>query len=248
MSWLFRLREQRKLSLSAAFLTFTYDDEHLPLSFNGNPTLNKTDVQRFLKRLRKKCQAKIKYYFVGEYGTQTKRPHYHCIIFNLPASALRVGSDLLADTWGLGLIQIDPCNMGSMSYVTKYLMKGRWQPLNELDDRDSEFSLMSKGMGLSYLTPQMKKYHIQNHIGHCTLPGGSLLPLPRYYVNKIFQDKNGETDYQEKFAWQETVSQEAERWREWNASQFINATHEIKWKKDQERKEKKLRKLKRLGV
>jgi len=48
-------------------------------------SLIKRDVQLFVKRLRKdqdaRGLAKIRYYLVGEYGDQTKRPHYHAAIF-----------------------------------------------------------------------------------------------------------------------------------------------------------------------
>ena len=36
-------------------------------------------MQLFLKKYRKKQQ--IKYFYVGELGETTQRPHYHCIIF-----------------------------------------------------------------------------------------------------------------------------------------------------------------------
>ena len=45
-------------------------------------TLQKSDLQKFFKRLRKKTHEKISYYAVGEYGDNTQRPHYHIILFN----------------------------------------------------------------------------------------------------------------------------------------------------------------------
>ena len=86
--WSFRLREELKDSESAHFLTLTYDDEHIIITGNNEPTLYKRDVQLFLKSLRKLQKQKIKYYFVGEYGGKTDRPHYHAIIFNLTKDTL----------------------------------------------------------------------------------------------------------------------------------------------------------------
>ena len=85
--WSFRIMEESKISSSACFLTLTY--EEAPYTQNGFPTLVKKDYQNFLKRLRKLApNKKLKYFACGEYGTQTQRPHYHAIIFNLPLSII----------------------------------------------------------------------------------------------------------------------------------------------------------------
>ena len=86
-AWSFRLLQEMQHSHSAAFLTFTYEDEHLPLYdedeigmewAQGLPTLNKRDLQLFFKRLRKyqskESDWKIRYYACGEYGDESYRP------------------------------------------------------------------------------------------------------------------------------------------------------------------------------
>lgn len=100
--WAFRLDMENKRSISALFVTLTYDTMTVPLTSKLNMTLRKKDVQDFMKRLRYyhknhdlvrselqlieqgKYQKRkpIKYYAVGEYGEQYGRPHYHIIIFN----------------------------------------------------------------------------------------------------------------------------------------------------------------------
>jgi hypothetical protein len=193
--WAFRLDRELKFSVSSAFLTLTY--ESVPLTKNNLPTLNKKDFQLFMKRLRKKLGSKIKlkYYAVGEYGSRTLRPHYHAIMFNLPQIYLK-DSSLLHKIWGLGHIHIGDVNIASIKYVTNYITKGNDYRLPDYidystgevleDDRLREFSLMSKKLGISYLSPQMVKFHKENLIGCVTLPGGVLQGLPRYFKDKLF--------------------------------------------------------------
>lgn len=181
--WVFRLQQEEKVSSSACFLTLTY--ENTPISTNGLPTLNKKDLQAFFKRLRHKTTNKIKYYACGEYGSVTRRPHYHAIIFNLPARFLTNNNTIL-NTWKHGHIFIGRSNIKTMSYVSGYVTKGRFEPEGELDDRQPEFSTMSKGMGLNFITPQMKRYYHDRLLNVITLPGGKLLGMPRYYKDKIF--------------------------------------------------------------
>lgn len=89
------------------FLTLTYDDAHItiPDQMKGTyinekgeethetykndgtwtGTLVEEDMQKFIKRLRKHFPKKeIKYFYCGEYGSSTMRPHYHMIIFGAP--------------------------------------------------------------------------------------------------------------------------------------------------------------------
>lgn len=193
--WTFRLTQEEKRSTSSAFLTFTYETE--PRSPNGLPTLQKKDFQNFMKRFRKRLPKKnhpsynpLKYYAVGEYGDRTQRPHYHAIMFNIPRHYLDRPEKLL-NLWGHGHIYIDQCNNNTIQYVTGYVMKQTWKPnhceeTGLLDDRNPQFSLMSKNMGKEYLTPQMTKYLRQNQISYVTLSGGNKAPLPRYYRDKVY--------------------------------------------------------------
>lgn len=78
--------ETNKWSEMALFITFTYDDAHLPAD-----GLNKRDIQLFLKRLRFRLENyghtnKLRYIVCGEYGKNTHRAHYHMILWNFPVS------------------------------------------------------------------------------------------------------------------------------------------------------------------
>lgn len=112
------------------FITLTYDDDHLPT----DGSLHKHHYQKFMKRLRKKYAGKnIRYYHCGEYGDQTKRPHYHACIFNLDFSdrtqyTIANGvscdtSEILTDIWGHGFVTVGDLTFESAAYVARYIMK-----------------------------------------------------------------------------------------------------------------------------
>jgi len=101
-------------------------------------SLIKRDVQLFVKRLRKdqdaRGLAKIRYYLVGEYGDQTKRPHYHAAIFGEDFTDDRTEwrtsgdnrlyrSSRLEKIWGMGHCEIGALTFESAAYVARYIMK-----------------------------------------------------------------------------------------------------------------------------
>lgn len=73
----------------AVFLTFTYNDRHLPtLTVNGItvPCFNHKDVKTFLNRLKIQMyrlygKNSYKYFIAMEYGKNTKRQHLHGLFF-----------------------------------------------------------------------------------------------------------------------------------------------------------------------
>lgn len=186
-TWSFRLLHEMQQSTSAAFLTLTYDDEHLTYG-DEHPTLVKRDFQLFMKRLRKAqsklTNDKIVYYACGEYGARTYRPHYHAIVFNLHPSLMLDAP--VSNIWKMGHCRFDDCNIKTIQYVTKYVMKAGREPLN---GKEREFSLMSKGIGKNFLTPQMKKYYQENQIPYVVWKDGQKLSMPRYYKEKIFDEE-----------------------------------------------------------
>lgn len=90
--WADRCMLEMKYHESSYFVTLTYDQAHVPLSWYADPatgearqimTLQKRDLQLFFKRLRKNLGQKVRYFACGEYGSIGYRPHYHAIIFGL---------------------------------------------------------------------------------------------------------------------------------------------------------------------
>jgi len=139
--WSFRLMQEDKYSTSSHFVTLTYDTANVPISRNGFMSLEKRDLQLFFKRLRKSNVHRLKYYAVGEYGSDKMRPHYHILLFN-------VSIDTIEIAWGNGSVHHGCVSAASVGYTLKYMCKPSKVPRHRNDDRVPEFSLMSKNLGL----------------------------------------------------------------------------------------------------
>lgn len=180
--WSFRLRKQAEVSTSALFITLTYDTEHVPITNKGYMTLNPNHVTLWLKRLRKQHQEKIKYFYVGEYGSQTERPHYHMIIYN-------ADMNIIDKTWEYGKVHYGQVTGASIGYTLKYMIKDGKIPKHKNDDRLPEFARMSKGLGENYITKSIVEYHIHKRSIldrlHLVIDGKKI-SMPRYYKNMIY--------------------------------------------------------------
>ncbi len=182
--WVFRLKQEDKVSLSSSFVTLTYDTKHVPISDNGFMSLDKRDWQLFMKRLRKKCpDSTLKYYACGEYGTKTQRPHYHAILFNCP------DVNLINEAWGLGSVHLGTATGDSMAYCLKYINKAARIPMHRRDDRVKEFSTQSKNLGISYLSPAVVKHHRSNPSDIRLQNNQYKMAMPRYYRYKIWDSQ-----------------------------------------------------------
>jgi hypothetical protein len=186
--WSFRLVKHGERSNSALFVTLTYDDEKIPISKNGLQTLDKTDLQKFFKRLRKLTHEKISYYAVGEYGDKTQRPHYHIILFN--ANTRIVESAWSIDSIPIGHVHFGDVSDASIGYTLKYISKEKRIPMFNQDDRNKEFSLMSKGLGINYLNEKTIKWHKAKLEERMYLPlkDGKKAAMPRYYKDKLYKE------------------------------------------------------------
>lgn len=191
--WSFRLVKEGEVSDTALFVTLTYDTQYVPLTKNGYMTLDKRDIQTFMKRLRKDSDRKLKYYICGEYGGKRNRPHYHAIIFN--ADPEKVEKAWSYYTPGgrrisLGSVYIGTVTGASIGYVLKYMQKIPRKKLHERDDRSKEFSLMSKGLGANYVTDAMKKWHHNSILDRMYVPmlDNKKIATPRYYKDRVYSE------------------------------------------------------------
>jgi hypothetical protein len=188
--WTFRLKTHAKNAISSYFITLTYDTRFVPISSRGFLTLDKRDVQLYFKRLRKlhgKTHEPLKYYLAGEYGSKTFRPHYHIILFN-------ANIELIHKAWDKGEVHIGELTEASAAYTAKYINKGKIIPMHKNDDRLPEFSLMSKKLGLNYLSEKIINYHRADiERNFITLEDGKKISLPRYFREKIWTESERRT-------------------------------------------------------
>ena len=182
-------------SFNAHFITLTYDDEHLVYGGTGHPTLDKSHIQEFNKRLRSAqksyCKSRkiaenlrIRYYVVGEYGeSETARPHYHAIYFNIYPEVVQNVHKL----WRKGFTRVDQVNPKTIGYVTKYITKVDSRIVAELQV-ERPFSMMSlkPGLGTQYIH-SFKEYHSrESNLVSYVNEQGNRVTLPKYYLKKYY--------------------------------------------------------------
>lgn len=191
--WTFKLHQEWKVSDSAHVVLLTYNDESVPwmdspVDGQSYMALDKSDLQKFFKRLRKamriRTRKSLRYYAVGEYGGRGNRPHYHCILFNAGDEEIFQAWELKGES--LGIVSIKPLRLGGLGYLTTYFMSGNDYPVKL--GLPAQFAVMSRrpGIGSAYLTPQVVKWHKDGLKNYTVSSGGVHGRLPRYYRDKIF--------------------------------------------------------------
>ena len=208
--WSNRLVCEAKYHKEISFLTLTYDQEHVPRSFDSQGrqhlTLKKTDLQLFIKNLRRHLEyrhmPKIRFYAVGEYGSKTYRPHYHAIIFGyFPSDAKLVkynkqGQHLyhsvsLASIWDKGEVMIGRASPQTMFYTAAYVtgkqlgVKGKkfYAAMNI----EKPFSTMSRkpGIGKQYALDH-KDDILKGQTLSVAIDGNlSTFTAPRYFLSQF---------------------------------------------------------------
>lgn len=183
------------------FVTLTYDDEHLP----SNYSLVQDEISKFNKKLkvylnRAGKKSDFRFYGVGEYGSQTARPHYHVIYFGLELDDLEFyskneygqllyNSKFLNDVWSKGHVVIGEVDVASAAYVARYTEKKQLQT-KEQKKKFEELGLvpeysrqsMNPGIGANYLKNIVVS--IQNRCYNETIKDSSF-SFPKYYMDKV---------------------------------------------------------------
>lgn len=215
-TWANRMMLELEYHDSAYFLTLTYDNENVPVTYYADErtgeaiealTLVKRDVQLFFKRLRKAGQ-KVRYYLAGEYGDNTMRPHYHAIVYGLVLNDLQVikrssegvlyTSDYLTKIWKNGIVGVANVTWNTCAYVARYVTKklnGKLGEFYKVHNIQPEFCLMSRrpGIGRQYYEDNKNRIYETDELIIKTKEGGKSVRPPRYFDN-IY-----EIEYPEKF-------------------------------------------------
>ena len=167
------------------FITLTYNDDYLPKT----RSLVKSDFQKFMKRLRFRKGAGLRFFMCGEYGGRLGRPHYHMLLFNYPFEDLVKWKDTdfgplyqsadLLSSWRLGNCVLGALTLTSACYVSSYLLKKVTGPNAEAhyQGRLPEYNDMSRRPGIG--REWWFKYAKQEY--DYVVVDGRKLSTPRYY-------------------------------------------------------------------
>lgn len=197
-NWAVRCVHEASLYENNCFITLTYDNENLP----KDGSLDKTHFQKFMKRLRKTSNEKIRFFQCGEYGEKNLRPHYHACLFNYDFSdkvLYRVvnGNRLytsasLQRLWPFGFNTIGDVTFDSAAYVARYITKkilgkDAWKSYCDVNyktgeitkELEPEYTTMSRRPGIG--KPWLEKYKSDVYPLDYVVINGKKVPTPKYY-------------------------------------------------------------------
>lgn len=199
--WALRCVHESSLWKENCFITLTFNEEELQKRSNPD-SLDVTEFQRFMKRLRKKYGDGIRFFHCGEYGDKGGRPHYHACIFNHDFKDKKLwkesrGNNLyvseeLEKLWPYGFCTIGDVNFESAAYVARYIMKKvngeqqlehyneiDWETGEVLKSKKPEYITMSRrpGIAMGWLEKFKGDVYPKDFI---TINGKKMKP-PKYY-------------------------------------------------------------------
>lgn len=233
--WAVRCMHETQYWDVCSFLTLTYDDEYLRYGLSGWPTLTrgpKSDMTLFWKRLRK-CLTPIKvaYKYVGEYGEETHRPHYHALLYGYNFASDRrqhkvtsqghvlYTSSFLDKVWQLGNCIIGDLSFESAAYVSSYNLKklSGQDAVIEYDNFDlvRPYSCTSLGFGKRWI----KDFADQVIERDFVIARGHKMRPPRYYDD--FFKNSDDYDFRGVVRRREKLAEENEKFGSDPKSAFI---------------------------
>lgn len=187
------------------FITLTFNEESLQARENPN-TVDVTDFQKFMKRLRKKYGKGIRFFHCGEYGDKYGRPHYHACIFNHDFDDRRLysvrdevrlyTSESLQELWPFGFSSVGDVTFDSAAYVARYIMKkvngkNAWHHYSDIDfdtgeiinQRRPEYTTMSRRPGIGKGWYDLYKKDLYPH--DRVVMNGVKMNVPKFYDKQL---------------------------------------------------------------
>lgn len=185
------------------FVTLTYDDDHVPLVEGEEGeiqrTLDPSHTRNWLKRYRK-YYGPVRYYLVGEYGSKTKRPHYHAILFGRNVDVIE---EQVRATWRFGddsQQRVSVLNSERAAYAARYTLKKMTRSDdNRLGMRYPEYCRQSRKPPLGARGWEVIRDTLYGDAGSRLLSagvptefriGGKRYPLGRYWRERIREEFN----------------------------------------------------------
>lgn len=215
--WTLRILLESFFHEKACFVSLTYAPEHMPANAqslkDGRGVLEKSDLQKFIKRLRIHPNFKdreIRFYACGEYGPRgSHQPHYHIILFGVDAEELDpdwyfnlgrsgpirkgfIRDSLLYQLWQRkGIVHVGDASSSSIAYCAGYVTS----KITKKDDGYTpEFHTMSRrpGLGLKALAhltrylQEVSEHHLENRAAPREIRvEGHMWPVGRYLLSKL---------------------------------------------------------------
>lgn len=202
-----------------SWLTLTYAPGNEP----PGESVNRRDLDLFMKRLRKRYGTGISHLSCGEYGDRTGRMHYHVCLFGhdfgdkYPWQKTGVGtlyrSDALEEIWTEGHAIVGEVNFDTIAYTARYITKKITGDKAEqhYQGKEPEFLSMSRkpAVGLRFVEEYADDIYPKDFV---TIRGRKMKP-PVYYDRWL--EKNNPNMYEE-IKWRRkkhAIKHEHENWK-----------------------------------
>ena len=131
--------------------------------FGYVPYLRKSDLQKFLKRLRYyvslKTSSPLRYFAVGEYGPEHFRPHYHLLLYFSDERILQVCNESLSKIWPFGRVDCQHSSGDASLYVAGYVNSYSYVPQFLKAPAVSPFCVHSQKLGQGLLQNERTKVY-----------------------------------------------------------------------------------------
>lgn len=204
--WAIRCMHETQLHKQNCFITLTYNDENLP----RRNSLDYTEFQKFMKRLRKSAPNRVRFYMCGEYGEENWRPHYHACLFGhdfddkryhakTPTGESLFTSETLEKLWPYGFSTIGAVTFQSAAYVARYCVQKVTGDAAKLHyarkDHEGEYSLrpefnkmsLKPGIGANWLELYQKDVYPHDYV----VVNAKEVKPPKYY-DTLYERKQPE--------------------------------------------------------
>lgn len=200
--WTQRANYEYCKNQSSSFVTFTYDDYHLPYNKLVQqplfmPSLETKNFYKFLRNLRdnvrtmpllpKSTNRKYSTFAAGEYGRDRFRPHYHVLFFGLDFHDF---GGVFKKYWKNGRVEVDPVLPGGIRYCMKYLEE---KDIPEVLERDYDFNGLERpfihaslGFGAGFFYEHREEIAKTGKVKI----GSRFVPIPAYYRRLYYDPVN----------------------------------------------------------